>query len=114
MLPARRPTDLLTGTNSAWPVPTAAALALGALGAGLATWLGLPAPLLLGPALAVLVAVFFHVPVSVPAPVREAAMLAIGVGVGEAVTREAFASFLDGIGYLWVEETDSPAYALFL
>lgn len=72
--------------------PALLTLAIGALGAALATALGVPAPFLTGPALAVTLAGLAGLAVGVPARLRDACFILIGVNMGAGVTPEAVAT----------------------
>ncbi|WP_172332348.1 AbrB family transcriptional regulator [Mangrovicoccus sp. HB161399] len=63
-------------------------LAVGALGAGLASLAGIPAPFLLGPAASVTVAALSGLSVAIPPPLRTAGFVLIGMGMGSGVTPE--------------------------
>jgi uncharacterized protein len=63
-------------------------LLIGACGAGFAAVLGLPAPYLVGPALAVTVFGLFGLRLAVANPLRNAAFLAVGLSMGSGVTPE--------------------------
>ncbi|MEX5727703.1 membrane AbrB-like protein [Rhodovulum iodosum] len=67
-------------------------LIVGALGAGLAALLGAPAPFLTGPSLAVTLAALAGLHVTVPARLRDACFVLIGVNMGASVTPEAVAT----------------------
>lgn len=67
-------------------------LGLGALGAGLAWWLHIPAPFLLGPAAAVTIAALVGVEVDIPGPVRDLGFVLVGLGLGSGVTPEVLAA----------------------
>ncbi|TCO74198.1 AbrB family transcriptional regulator [Rhodovulum euryhalinum] len=73
-------------------VSTLLTLAAGAAGAVLATLLGVPAPFLTGPALTVTLLALGGVPVTMPARLRDACFVAIGVNMGAGVTPEAVAT----------------------
>lgn len=62
--------------------------AVGCAGGGLAALLGLPAPWLAGSMVAVAAAALAGLPVAMPAPVRNAAFVLIGVSMGAGVTPE--------------------------
>lgn len=64
----------------------AVALGIGGCGAGAALVLSLPAPFLTGPAIAVTLAGLAGVAMEVPARVRDAAFVVLGVSMGTAVT----------------------------
>lgn len=70
------------------------ALALGAAGALAASQLHLPAPLLMGPAVATLVAVIAGVRLYLPNRARDVALLIIGITIGLTATQEAVASIV--------------------
>lgn len=63
--------------------------AVGSLGGGLFAWMGMPAPWLAGSMVAVATAALAGLPIAVPAPIRHAAFVLIGVSMGAGVTREA-------------------------
>jgi membrane AbrB-like protein len=63
-------------------------LALGAAGGGLFAWLGLPAAWLAGSMAAVAAAALAGLPVGMPAPLRNAAFVLLGVSMGASVTPE--------------------------
>jgi len=73
-------------------VPALLTLAAGAAGAALATLLGVPAPFLTGPALTVTLLALAGAPVTMPAQLRDACFLLIGVNMGAGVTPEAVAT----------------------
>ncbi|MGC9417747.1 MAG: AbrB family transcriptional regulator [Rhodovulum sp.] len=73
-------------------VPALLTLAAGAAGAALATLIGVPAPFLTGPALTVTLLALAGVPVTMPAQLRDACFLLIGVNMGAGVTPEAVAT----------------------
>jgi len=62
---------------------------VGALGALAALWLGVPAPFLTGPSLAVTLAALAGMPAHIPVRLRDAVFLLIGINMGSAVTPEA-------------------------
>jgi uncharacterized protein len=62
--------------------------ALGAAGGALFAWLGLPAAWLAGSMTAVAAAALAGLPVDLPAPVRNAAFVLLGVSMGTSVTPE--------------------------
>ncbi|MCA8884171.1 MAG: AbrB family transcriptional regulator [Rhodobacteraceae bacterium] len=61
-------------------------LGLGGLGAGLAYWLGFPAPFLTGPALLVSLAAMAGLRSSIPVGLRNACFLIVGLNLGTGVT----------------------------
>jgi len=65
--------------------------ALGAAGGALFAWLGLPAAWLAGSMTAVAAAALAGLPVDLPAPVRNAAFVLLGVSMGTSVTPETMA-----------------------
>lgn len=67
-------------------------LALATGGAGLALWLGLPVPFLIGPAIAVAVATLAGVSLDFPTRLRAATFVVLGVSMGAGVTPEALAT----------------------
>lgn len=67
-------------------------LAIGAAGAGLAYWLGIPAPFLTGPALFVTAAALAGLKGDFPPRLRDAIFIVIGVNMGASVTPEALAT----------------------
>lgn len=70
----------------------AATLAVGGLAALAASALGVPAPFLTGPALAVAVASLLGLRTALPRPLRDACILVIGVSMGAGVTPEALST----------------------
>lgn len=69
-------------------IQTLRALAIGAVGAGGAWLLGLPAPMLMGPAISVTLAAVAGQKLHMPVPMRDAAFVVIGIGMGAGVTPE--------------------------
>ena len=69
-----------------------ATILTGALGAWLAARAGAPAPFLTGPALLVTLAAMAGMPAHIPARLREAIFLIVGLNIGAAVTPEALAT----------------------
>lgn len=65
---------------------------LGALGAGLAFWLGMPAPFLTGPATLVSIAAVSGVRCLIPVPIRNTVFVVIGLALGAGVTPEVLQS----------------------
>ena len=63
-------------------------LVVGAIGAGLAYWLYIPAPFLLGPAAFVTIAALCGLTVDIPAKLRNAGFVLVGLGLGSGVTPE--------------------------
>lgn len=63
-------------------------LLIGACGALVAWWLGVPAPFLTGPAAVVSIAGLFGVNCTIPIPLRNACFIAIGLALGSSVTPE--------------------------
>lgn len=63
-------------------------LLIGACGALVAWWLGVPAPFLTGPATVVSIAGLLGVNCTVPTPLRNACLIAIGLALGSSVTPE--------------------------
>lgn len=72
--------------------PAFLTLATGGAGAALAALIGIPAPFLTGPALAVTLAGLGGLPVAIPIRMRDACFLLIGVNMGAGVTPEAVAT----------------------
>lgn len=70
-------------------IPTLATCAVGALGAAAAVVLGLPMPLIVGPAVAVAVGGLAGLPLSPHARLREAVFLLLGIGIGAGVSPDA-------------------------
>jgi len=68
------------------------ALSIGAAGAVAASLLHLPAPLLMGPALATIAAVLAGMQLNLPSVARDAALVIIGLTIGLTATQEAVAS----------------------
>lgn len=68
--------------------PAIATFLIGACGAGLAALLGMPAPYLVGPALAVTMFSLFGMKLVVPVLLRNAAFLVVGLSMGSGVTPE--------------------------
>lgn len=73
---------------------TARSLLIGAIGAGLAYLIGLPAPQLIGPALAVSLAGLAGVRAGLANPLREAGFIVLGIGIGAGFDPEAFDAIL--------------------
>lgn len=71
---------------------TLLSLGLGGLGAGLASWLGFPAPFLTGPALLVSICAVAGVRCAIPVFLRNACFLIIGLNLGAGVTPEVLQS----------------------
>ncbi|OSP55359.1 AbrB family transcriptional regulator [Pseudoruegeria sp. SK021] len=65
---------------------------LGALGAALAVWLGMPAPFLTGPATVVSVAAVAGVRCLIPVPLRNTVFTIIGLSLGSSVTPDVLRS----------------------
>ena len=65
---------------------TVVTFVVGTLGAALAVLLDVPAALLVGPSLAVCLAGVFGLKMAVPAQIRDAAFILIGIGIGSLVT----------------------------
>lgn len=63
---------------------------IGSLGAFIATIIGLPAPFLCGPALAVTMAGFLGLKLSVPTILRNASFVVVGISMGTNITPEVF------------------------
>ena len=76
---------------NAWR-PTFLALAIGAVGAVIATYIGLPAPALTGPSISVTIAGLFGLKLSVQNFVRDISFLVIGLSMGTSVTPEVYES----------------------
>jgi membrane AbrB-like protein len=72
-------------------IGAAGTLAIAAAGAGLFWLAGLPAPFLTGPALAVSLASLAGRSADLPAPLRDAVFVVLGVGIGASVTPEVIA-----------------------
>lgn len=70
-------------------IPTLATCAAGALGAAAAVALGLPMPLIVGPAVAVAAGGLAGLPLTPHPRLREAVFLLLGIGIGAGVTPEA-------------------------
>lgn len=75
-------------------IGTATALAIGALGAGVAWGLSFPAAILIGPALLVSLASLRGVRVALAAPVMNAAFVVLGMGIGAGFDTRAGAAIL--------------------
>jgi membrane AbrB-like protein len=73
---------------------TLVTLAIGAAGAGLFWLIGFPAAILTGPAAAVSLATLLGVPTLMPARLRDAVFVVIGVTIGSTVTPEVIATAL--------------------
>lgn len=73
---------------------TALSLAVGAAGAGVFHLIGFPAAFLTGPAVAVTLAGLAGLPVRVPAVLRDACFLMIGINIGAGVTRDLLGAAL--------------------
>ncbi|WP_316013388.1 AbrB family transcriptional regulator [Roseobacter sp. HKCCA0434] len=69
-------------------VRTLTALAIGAVGAAIATTLRFPAPVLMGPAILVTLAAVMGVRLHMPVALRNTAFIVIGIGMGSGVTPE--------------------------
>lgn len=69
-------------------VRTIRALIIGAIGGALAWLIGLPAPMLMGPAIAVTIAAVAGQRMHMPVPLRDSAFIIIGIGMGSGVTPE--------------------------
>ncbi|MHC0053473.1 AbrB family transcriptional regulator [Actibacterium sp. D379-3] len=67
-------------------------LAIGAAGAALAVWLGIPAPFLTGPAFCVTLSALLGFQAPIPDRLRDGVFLLIGLNMGTAVTPEAVAT----------------------
>lgn len=70
-------------------IPTLTTLALGAVGALIGTLIGLPMPLLTGPALATVAGGLSGLPTSPDKRLRETTFLVLGIGIGAGVTPDA-------------------------
>jgi membrane AbrB-like protein len=73
---------------------TGLTLVIAALGAAVGTWIGLPAALLTGSALAVSLAGLMGARMEIAPRLRDIAFLVIGIGIGSTVTPEALAEML--------------------
>ncbi len=77
-----------------WPLNTALTLLVGVCGAALFWWLGVPVPILTGPATCVTLAGLAGLRVMMPVPLRNACFLVIGISIGSSVTPEVIQTAL--------------------